>query len=204
MANDNLTVKQEKFAQGLFAGMSQRDAYKQAYNCTKMADKTIDENACRLANDSKFVARINELTDKLTNRNMVTVEKVLAELTKIGFADIKDFLEFRTEKTLIEYDDQKNPIYGYKNIVVAKPSDQVDGTMINEVSIGKDGTFKFKLHNKDAALEKIGKYFKMFTDKVEHTGADGGPIQIQPTHDLSKLTDDELAQFERLSKKTQG
>ena len=44
-----LTVKQEKYVQGLFAGLSQREAYKQAYNCENMTDKTIDEKACKLS-----------------------------------------------------------------------------------------------------------------------------------------------------------
>jgi phage terminase small subunit len=56
--SDKLTIKQEKFAQGLFAGLSQREAYKQAFNCDKMTDKTIDEAACRLADNSKVTARI--------------------------------------------------------------------------------------------------------------------------------------------------
>ena len=85
---DKLTIKQERFAQGLFAGLSQREAYKQAYNAERMKDKTIDEAAARLAADSKVAARIQQLTDELKERNMVTVERVLAELA-VGFADIK-------------------------------------------------------------------------------------------------------------------
>jgi len=36
-----LTPKQEKFVQGLFSGLSQREAYKQAYNAVNMKDTTI-------------------------------------------------------------------------------------------------------------------------------------------------------------------
>lgn len=42
--------------------------------------------------------------------------------------------------------------------------------MISEVSMSKDGTLKFKLHDKMAALDKLGRHLSMFTDKVEHTG----------------------------------
>jgi hypothetical protein len=45
-----LTIKQEKFCQGLFSGLTQREAYKQAFKTDNMADKTIDEAACKLAN----------------------------------------------------------------------------------------------------------------------------------------------------------
>ena len=35
-----LTIKQEKFVQNLINGMSQREAYKNSYNASKMKDKT--------------------------------------------------------------------------------------------------------------------------------------------------------------------
>ncbi len=199
---NNLTVKQEKFVQGLFSGLSQREAYKQAYNCENWTDNAIDVEASVLANSPKISLRIRELTDELKERNMVTVEKVLAELAKIGFADIKDFLEFRTEKTVAGRNDDGTPIFEYQNIVEAKPSDLVDGTLISEVSIGKDGTFKFKLHSKDTALDKMGKYLKMFTDKKEISGPNGGPIEAKTTHDLSKLSDEELNLLERIIEKS--
>ncbi len=175
---DKLTIKQEKYAQGLFAGLSQREAYKQAYNTSNWTDKSIDEKACTLAKDAKVMSRIAELTGELKERNMVTVEKVLAEYAKIAFADIKDFLSFGTVKTEIDRDDEGRPIYAFKQVVDAKSSDEVDGTLINEVAIGKDGTFKFKLHDKKGALDMIGKHLGMFVDKQEITGADGGPLQI--------------------------
>ena len=84
---DKLTPKQEKFVQGLFAGLSQREAYKQAYNCENMKDETIVKKACELAKQGKIRGRLTELQDELKERNMVTVEKVLTELAKVGFAN---------------------------------------------------------------------------------------------------------------------
>jgi len=162
-----LTPKQERYAQGLFTGLSQREAYKQAYDAEGMTDKSIDEEACRLAADLKVASRIDELTNELKLRNMVTAERVLTEYAKIGFVDIKDYLQYETIKTKIDEDENGEPIYGYKQIVDAKPSSEVDGSLISEVSIGKDGTFKFKLHDKLNALEKMSKHLGMFTDKSE-------------------------------------
>lgn len=164
---DKLTIKQEKFVQGLFAGLTQREAYKQAFNCKKMKDKTIDEASCRLATNSKVIARLDELKNELKNRNMVTVERVQAELAKIAFADIKDFLSFGTKEVYIGLDKNGKPVREYQQTVEAKSSDEVDGTLINEVSIGKDGTFKFKLQDKKSALEMLGKNMGMFTDKID-------------------------------------
>jgi phage terminase small subunit len=155
---DKLTIKQEKFTQGLFAGLSQREAYKQAFNTKKMADKTIDEEASKLANNPKVTTRLDELTDELKERNMVTVEKVLNELSHIAFDDIKNYLRF--------YPDEKGEIK-----MEIKDSDKIDTRSVSEVSIGKDGQFKFKLYCKDEALVQIGKHLGMFKDNVKVEGS---------------------------------
>ena len=153
-ADKKLTIKQEKFAQGLFAGLSQREAYKQAFDCKKTSDKTVDENACRLANYSKIIARLDELTNELKERNMVTVEKVLSELAHIAFDDIKNYLRFYTDQDGIVRTEVKD-------------SDTIDTRAVSEVSQGKDGQFKFKVYCKDNALLQLGKHLGMFVDKVE-------------------------------------
>jgi len=77
-----LTAKQELFAQNIIKGMSQADAYRSAYSTKNMADKTIHENASRLANDSKVSARISELRGQLTNETIMTAQKRLEWLTE--------------------------------------------------------------------------------------------------------------------------
>lgn len=78
-----LTAKQEQFAQNIIKGMSQADAYRSAYSTSRMADKTIHENASRLANDSKVKARINELRGKISTENIMTAQKRLEWLTEL-------------------------------------------------------------------------------------------------------------------------
>ena len=166
-----LTAKQEVFAQEMMKGIStQRVAYKIAYPSQKMSNKSIDETACNLMKNPKMVSRLEELTNELKNRNMITAEKVLKEYAKICFSDIKDFLAYRTEKIKVDEDDEGNPIFDYRQIVDARPSEEVDGTLISEVSIGRDGTFKFKLHDKLNALEKAGKYLGLFKDNINIIG----------------------------------
>jgi phage terminase small subunit len=78
-----LTAKQEQFAQGIIKGMSQADAYRSAYSTSRMADKTVHENASRLANDSKVKARINELRGKISTENIMTAQNRLEWLTEL-------------------------------------------------------------------------------------------------------------------------
>lgn len=130
-----LTPKQEKFVQGLFKGMSQREAYKQSYNAEKMLDKTVDEEACRLAKDSKITARIDQLTAEVAAMNMLSEGYVIQ-----GLIELK-------ERCM-----QKIPVMEFdKNLNEWIPT----------------GEWKFDSNGANGALEKLGKYLKMFTDRVE-------------------------------------
>jgi phage terminase small subunit len=47
--------------------------------------------------------------------------------------------------------------------------------LVKKVSITDKG-ISFEVHDAQAALALLGKHHKLFTDKVEHTGADGQPL----------------------------
>lgn len=78
-----LTAKQEKFCQNIVKGMTQVDAYRDAYNTSKSADKTVHENACRLAADSKIVARVNELRKQIATDSIMSAQERLKWLTDL-------------------------------------------------------------------------------------------------------------------------
>lgn len=78
-----LTAKQEKFVRNLIQGMSQREAYKNSYDAGNMTDKTIDENACRLFNDSKIQTRYRELQRQLDKVTIMTAQQRLEYLTEV-------------------------------------------------------------------------------------------------------------------------
>ena len=76
----SLTSKQEKFIQALVAGKSQRQAYKEAYNATKMKNETIDTRACELLKNSKVKARYNELLEEHKKKALYTREEMVNDL----------------------------------------------------------------------------------------------------------------------------
>lgn len=69
---NDLTVKQEKFVLNIVSGMSQRQAYKDAFNAEKMKDETIDTRACELFKTSKIKARYNELLEELKEKSIMS------------------------------------------------------------------------------------------------------------------------------------
>lgn len=164
-----LTPKQEKFVEEYLVDLNATAAARRAGYSEKNADKI----GPRLVGESRIRDAIARRREELA-KNTVTPEQIIAEYQKIAFSDIKDFLRFGTEKVQVgvEPDEEgiPRPVYEYRQVVDVRPSDEVDGTLINEVSISDKGTFKFKLHDKLNALEKIAKHLGMFVDKVEHTG----------------------------------
>lgn len=142
-------------------------------NATKAAEragysaKTANEQGARLLANVSVQSRISELMTKREKRTEITQDRVLQEYAKIGFSDIKNFVEFKTAKSVVGQDNDGEDIIDWRIVLAVKDSKEVDGILISEVSIAKDGTFKFKLHDKMNALEKMGKHLNMWDKSSE-------------------------------------
>lgn len=97
-----LTAKQDKFARLVAEGKTQAEAYREAYDCQKMADKTIWERASFEASKDKVKTRIAELKKEFTKNldltSQITVErqikytqKAIQECLKLG--DFNNYLK---------------------------------------------------------------------------------------------------------------
>ena len=80
---EELTVKQEKFVQNIVSGMSQRQAYKDAYDAENMKDETIDVRACELFNESKIKVRYQELIEELKEAAIMTAIERMVWLSEV-------------------------------------------------------------------------------------------------------------------------
>lgn len=77
----NLTAKQEKYVQGLVTGLSQRKAYREAYqNSRKWKDSTVDSKASNLLKEDKVSARYKELMEEHKDKALFTREQAITEL----------------------------------------------------------------------------------------------------------------------------
>ena len=86
---EELTVKQEKFVQNIVSGMSQRQAYKDAYNAENMKDETIDVRACELFNEGKIKVRYQELMKKLEDEAIMTARERMIWLSDVVKGNVK-------------------------------------------------------------------------------------------------------------------
>ena len=77
-------AKNEKFAQGIFEGLSQRKAYRAAFpSSKKWKDSTVDSRASELYNTSEILGRLKELQESAADDSILSVierKKWLSEL----------------------------------------------------------------------------------------------------------------------------
>ena len=158
-----LTAKQEAFIQEYLIDLNATQAAIRAGYSEKTAEVIGYENL----NKPQIKCEISKRMQERASRTQITADRVLKEYAKIAFADIKNFLSYRTEKVHVGNDEEGNPLFGYKQIIEMVPSDDVDGTMVGEVSINEKGVFSFKLHDKKDALDKLSRHLGLFNDKLK-------------------------------------
>jgi len=186
---DGLTLKEEIFVQELIKNKTLKDAYLIAYPHTKKwTPNAIYVNASRLFNNPKINLRYEQLKQELIKQSeeecIIDAKEILREYKKIAFSDIKDFLEYKTEENMVQCGTGEYP--RLTQTIRMKPSDDVDGAAIQEVSINQKGTFSFKLHNKLKALDKLAEYVGL----IKPEGGDDEELKDDGlVEQLEKITD---------------
>lgn len=161
--------KHERFAQEIAKGSSASVAY-----VTAGYSKN-DGNASRLNGNEKVRERVEEILSEGARQAGVTVERIVSELAKVGFANMGSYLQATSDG---------DPFFAYADLsddekaalAEVTVEDFTDGRGEDARQVRK---IKFKLHDKLGALDKLGRHLGMFKDKVEHSGPGGGPMEVR-------------------------
>lgn len=86
--SEKLNVKQEKFVQGIINGLSQRQAYKEAFG-SEYDDNAIDINASKLFNSAKVKLRYEELLQELEDKSIMSAKERMKWLSDVVRGNIK-------------------------------------------------------------------------------------------------------------------
>lgn len=133
------------------------------------SEKFPDRYSYTLLQKDKIKKYINELQNKIRQNVIVDMGNIIDLMKRVAFADIGDFVEFGSEEK-----ENSNGEKYKKNYINFKDIEEVDGQLINEVSVGKDG-IKVKLVSKEKALEFLAKYMdypdKLAKERFEHEKA---------------------------------
>ena len=144
---DHLTVLEEAFVKEYLVDLSPTKAARRAGYSAKSA-KTLGP---RVFKRPDVQTAIRKAMEERAKRTEVDADKVVQQLARIAFADMKNYVE-----------------YGPGGVTL-KQSGKVDGTVVGSVSETKEG-IRFTLAPKIPALELIGRHLGMFNDKMELSG----------------------------------
>jgi len=193
-----LTDKQKRFVEEYLVDLNATQAAIRAGYSAKTAGSIGEENLKK----PEIAAAIQEAMDARSKRTEITADRVLQELAKIGFADIRKAVKWGATVMVpvtpdepgaeivraidpMEDDERLMAVRAHTPIALI-PSDQIDddtAAAIAEIRQTKEG-LAIKMHDKRGALVDIGRHLGMFKDKLELSG---GLTKAE------ELSDDELA-----------
>ncbi|CAN2247544.1 terminase small subunit [Bacillus vallismortis] len=157
-----LTPKQKRFVDEYLIDLNATQAYIRAgYKANSEAVAGVEGH--KLLKNPKIEKAISEAMEKRSKRTNITADRVLNQLAKYAFADIRDLMTWNEETGRI----------------TLLPPDQIDGSIITEltqtvteVPYGEEMmdkvTTKVKRGDPLKALELIGKHLGMFDPKNAH------------------------------------
>jgi phage terminase small subunit len=165
----------ERFAQGLAKGMPASEAYVSAGYVRN------DGNASRLKGNEKVAARVEEIRNAGALRAEVSIQRVLQELGRIGFADLRQAFDGDGNlKPVAEWGDDLAAAVASVEVVSRSLPGVADedqepqghgGTLKRNRGAAVEYVHKIRFWDKNSALEKIAKHLGMFVEKVELAGA---------------------------------
>lgn len=170
---NELTAKQRAFVREYLIDLNASQAALRA----GYSEKSAHVEGTRLLKNAKVAAAVSAAMDLRAKRTEVTADRVLKELAKIGFSDIRKAVKWQT--SLITEEDNpdggdvavvKNIVTNNVQLVASEDIDDDTAAAIAEISQNAQGGLKIKLHDKRAALVDMGKHLGMFIEKVEHSG----------------------------------
>ncbi|MED0758654.1 terminase small subunit [Aneurinibacillus thermoaerophilus] len=114
--------------------------------------KTAEQQGYQLLQKTSVSEAIAKAMAERSKRTSVSQDRIVEQLAKIAFADLKDYVEWDKES------------------IALKDSDEVDGSVIQSITetvLPKGGVKKeIKLNDKLKALKLLGKHLGMFKDNV--------------------------------------
>ena len=160
MQNTDLTDKQQLFCIYYIRCFNATKAYQKAYGVDYATAASI---GYRLLEKDGVKQEIHRLKQDRLNREFLSESDVFQKYMDIAFADVTDFVEFGNEDVDVIMDTGERKTITVSHVNIKNDAD-VDGTIISEVSKGKDGV-KIKLADRMKALQWLTDHMDLATEK---------------------------------------
>ena len=155
-----MNEKQKRFCMYYVQSFNATRAYQKAYGCSWLSSNM---NAYKLMKKKGVLRLIDELKAEQTRKIKLDIETLFRKYMDIAFADLTDFITFGKKKVPLVGPDgplkgeDGEPMTKEINYVDFKESSEVDGTLINELKIGRDGC-SVKLSDRMRAMEWLSQF----------------------------------------------
>lgn len=158
--SEELTDKQKLFCIYYIKCFNATKAYQKVYKCKY---ETAAVNGSRLLKNTKIKKEIKELKGNKLNRALISKEDIFQKYIDIAFSDITDYVDFGSKEVDRVYDDGSKVKVDI-TYTVARNSDEVDGSLISEISNNSKGV-KVKLQDKMRALQWLSEHIDLATSE---------------------------------------
>ena len=158
--NTDLTDKQQLFCIHYIRCFNATKAYQKAYGCDYA---TALVNGSRMLGNARIKDEILRLKQDRLNREFLSESDIFQKYMDIAFADVTNFMEFGNEDVDVILDTGERQTITVSHVNIKNDAD-VDGTIISEVSKGKDG-IKVKLADRMKALQWLSDHMGLATEK---------------------------------------
>lgn len=194
---DALAPRQQRFvAEYLIDLNATQAAIRAGYSA-----KTAEVQGPRLLGNVRIQAAVQSAMSRREKRTEITQDRVLQELAKIGFADIRKAVRWSNQQREVQSEEGVPTLESEVLLVPSAEMDDATAAAISEVSQGQHG-LRIKMHDKRAALVDMGRHLGMFVEKSEVTVKDGGVLRAPPEVSAQKW--EEQAASQQAAKPGQG
>lgn len=149
-----LTDQQQQFCHAYLRTFNGTDAYQSVYR--SKSRNGAGAAASELLRNPKIQRHLSELRERISNRSEATLERTLAEISRVAFADITDVLSFSDRGLSLKDSDN----------LADDVTAAIESVTIHE-TVTENGTTRkqsVKLHNKMTALGYLADYFGLRDD----------------------------------------
>ena len=190
-----LTAKQQVFIAEYLKTWNASEAARRAGYSPKTAGAIGAENLTK--------PEISAEIERFKAERIMAPEEVQIALTEQARSDIGDFLTQTGDAVTV---DLPKAIGAKKTGLIKKLSQTRTTRRRGEDDTEVTVSTTIELYDKQAALVQVGKIHKLFVERRELTGEEGGPIKTESTQklDLTKLSTEQLRTYRALVAKMAG
>lgn len=184
MAEGKLTIKQEKFCNKYLECGNASEAYRFAYDCSRMTNKSVWERASSLLANDKVASRVKQLKAQLAEKELITKEELIRLNVSIINADVLDFVDADMVDMNTEYGVRQVPSISFQDLK-SLPAEK--RRLIQSIKIDRSGSPVVELMDKAKAIETISRMLGYNApEKTANTDTKGNDIP-QPTFSVDRL-----------------